>query len=86
MPLQEVAVLERLNNYEPPLMSVAGEIITQHHCYAYQDKYLNLSGTTIKIPAALSEEQLSAVQIMAGDILVLLQLAGLVRIACFLDS
>lgn len=69
-----------------PKASVAGEAIPQHEFYSYEAKYLDENGAALKIPAELSEQELSEVQTIAKKTFRVLQCDGLTRVDFFLKA
>lgn len=69
-----------------PLASLPGEIIPRaHHAfYSYEAKYLDPEGADLKIPAALPEHLITAIQTMAKQTFKVLGCEGLARIDFFL--
>ncbi len=73
-----------LGNDEPEA-SVAGEILPSREFYDYEAKYLD-EGSTLQIPAALSEADHAAVRRMAIDAFLAVDAAGLARVDFLLDG
>lgn len=85
----EVAVLENLNEADPPLVSIAGEILpnqAKHQFYSYAAKYLDEKGADFHIPANLSPDQLKQVQLLASKVFIDLGCAGMARVDFFLEK
>ena len=83
----EVAVLEHSDPAEPPLTSIAGEInpADKHEFYSYTAKYLDESGATLRIPAAIDAAQTTEAQRLAAAAFQTLGCEGLARVDFFLD-
>jgi D-alanine-D-alanine ligase len=73
---------------ETPRASVLGEITIDHPdgYYSYAAKYVDGSGVTTKIPAALSADQTETVQRLALATFRTLECEGLARVDFFLDQ
>lgn len=82
----EVAVLEDIQAGNPPMVSIAGEVIPAHEFYSYEAKYLDENGAALKLPADLTSEQLQTVRKMAGDAFTALEGEGLARCDFLLDK
>lgn len=82
----EVAVLEDLQPGNPPIVSIAGEVIPSHEFYSYEAKYLDENGAALKLPAELSSEQLERVRKMAAEAFTALEGEGLARCDFLLDK
>lgn len=81
----ELAVLSALDPAEPPLVSIAGEIIPKGGFYSYEHKYLDPDGAAVALPADLTPEQASRAQQIARDAFVALECDGMARVDLFLD-
>jgi len=75
----ELAVL---GNAEPRV-SVPGEIVPSHDFYDFEDKYVD-GAAALRIPAALSVEQVEEAQALAGAAYRALRVDGLARVDLFL--
>jgi D-alanine-D-alanine ligase len=73
-----------LGNDEPEA-SVAGEILPAREFYDYEAKYLD-EGSSLRIPAALSDEDQAAVGRMAIEAFLAVDAAGLARVDFLLDG
>lgn len=84
----EFAVLENEGENARPLVSGAGEIITSahHDFYSYTAKYLDPTGATLVIPAALTPSQLAEGQAIAQQVFELLDVEGMARVDFLLDQ
>jgi D-alanine-D-alanine ligase len=80
----EVGVLGNLQEEGYPLVSVVGEINTQHKFYSYDAKYTHPTSTIIKIPAMLNATQSVYLQSAATRIFNALRLKDMARIDFFL--
>jgi len=68
---------------ENPIASVPGEIVANQDFYSYDAKYLDETGATLKIPAALSKKQTKEVQALAIKGFKALCLDGMARMDFF---
>lgn len=75
----ECSVLENITYGEMPLVSVLGEIVTQHEFYDYEAKYHD---DTVKlvIPAKLDEELAMQIQEIASEAFDTLECEGMARV------
>jgi D-alanine-D-alanine ligase len=71
-----------------PAASIPGEIVVDHPdgFYSYAAKYIDENGATLRIPADLSPDQVSAVQRLAVQTFRVLECAGLARVDFFLAN
>jgi D-alanine-D-alanine ligase len=71
---------------EEPIVSIPGEIVVDHPdgFYSYAAKYIDENGATTRIPASLSDVEISAVQLLALRTFRALEASGLARIDFFL--
>jgi D-alanine-D-alanine ligase len=69
---------------ENPVASTVGEIVTAHDFYSYESKYTDTVGTTLVIPAKLSQDQIKEIQNLSIRIFQTLSCEGLARIDFFL--
>lgn len=78
----ELAVLDG----QPPLISVAGEIIVKHSdgFYSYEAKYLDEKGARLEAPARLTCEELARAQDIARQAFDVLECEGMARVDLFL--
>jgi D-alanine-D-alanine ligase len=81
----EVSVLESLEERDPPMTSVAGEVQPTHEFYSYDAKYIDENGAVLSIPARLDEAQMRRVRQIAADVFTTLECEGLTRADLFLD-
>lgn len=81
----EVSVLESLERNQPPMASIAGEIVPTHDFYSYEAKYLDENGATLHIPAALAPEQMREIRELSSRIFEVLELEGMARVDYFLE-
>jgi len=70
---------------DAPEASLPGEICPQGEFYSYEAKYVDESGATFIIPAALSDEETANVRELAVRVFQLLECAGMARVDFFLD-
>jgi D-alanine-D-alanine ligase len=72
----------------PPIVSVAGEIIIKHPdgFYSYDAKYIDEHGVSFELPARLSAEEQARAQQLAARTFQVLECEGLARVDLFLDS
>lgn len=70
------------NDY--PIVSLPGEIFHRDAFYSYEAKYMDMEGTRFEIPAALTPEQLSKIQITSLEAYRVLDCEGMARIDLFL--
>jgi D-alanine-D-alanine ligase len=80
----ELAVL----GTNPPIVSVAGEIIVKHPdgFYSYDAKYIDEHGASFELPARLSAEEQARAQELAARTFQVLECEGLARVDLFLDT
>jgi D-alanine-D-alanine ligase len=73
---------------DPPIVSVAGEIIVKHAdgFYSYDVKYIDEHGVSFELPARLSAEEQARAQRLAARVFQVLECEGLARVDLFLDS
>lgn len=81
----EVAVLEPLEEGQPPMTSIAGEIQPAHEFYSYQAKYIDENGAALHVPARLTQAQSDAARRIAAEVFTALECEGLARVDLFLD-
>ena len=82
----ELAVLGSIDPLEPPLISVAGEVIPTHEFYSYESKYIDENGAVLDIPARITSEQMRAAMQLARDVFITLECEGMARVDLFLDK
>lgn len=82
----ELSVLENSADSRAPWVSVAGEITPTHEFYSYESKYIDENGAHLRIPAALTPEQLKVAQDFARRAFVAFECEGLSRVDLFLDK
>jgi D-alanine-D-alanine ligase len=80
----EVAILGNPDPSQPPLASIAGEIVPTHEFYSYE--YLDENGAVLKIPAEITPAQMKEVQALAQKTFAVLEGEGLARVDFFLDK
>ena len=80
----ELAVL----GTDPPIVSVAGEIIVKHPdgFYSYDAKYIDEQGVSFELPARLSAGEQARAQELAARTFQVLECEGLARVDLFLDA
>lgn len=73
---------------EPPVVSVAGEIVVEHAdgFYSYEAKYLDEKGARLELPAKLAPEQLARAQALALQTFEVLECDGLARVDLFMTA
>ena len=71
---------------EKPEPSAVGEVIPKDDFYSYNAKYIDENGAVLKIPAELSQEQISKVQKSAVKAFKALCCEGMGRVDCFLKE
>lgn len=81
----EVSVMDSLDPSEPPLASLAGEIVPKQDFYSYEAKYLDDNGAELLIPAKLDEQQMAEVRALAQKVFTTLECEGMARVDFFLD-
>lgn len=83
----EMSVLDNPSYGQPPLVSVAGEIVTskKHIFYSYDAKYLDNEGAQLMAPADITADQLSACQALARQAYQVLDCEGMARVDMFLE-
>jgi D-alanine-D-alanine ligase len=81
----ELSVLESLDEADPPVVSVPGEIEPTHAFYSYEAKYIDETGAHLVIPAPLTGAQQARARELAGRIFTLLECEGMARVDLFLD-
>jgi D-alanine-D-alanine ligase len=82
----EFSVMQNSDRSKPPIVSIPAEIIPNHEFYTYEAKYLDADGAIVKVPAEITETQKVAMQKLAQDIFVALEIEGYARVDLFLDS
>ncbi|MBN1653118.1 MAG: D-alanine--D-alanine ligase [Deltaproteobacteria bacterium] len=82
----ELSVLEQIDETQPPLVSLPGEVIPRHEFYSYQAKYLDENGARFEIPAKLSEIQVQEAQRMARDVFRIAECEAMARVDLFLEK
>ena len=75
-----------LGNGNQVRASLPGEVIPHHDFYSYEAKYLDDNGASFKIPAPLSEVEISAVRDLAIQSFKVLKASGFSRVDFFLTS
>lgn len=73
---------------EEPIASIPGEIVVDHPdgFYSYAAKYIDEHGATTRVPADLTQAEVSAVQLLALRTFRTLEGSGLARIDFFMDK
>lgn len=71
---------------EMPIVSLLGEIISNHEFYTYEAKYLDENGAALEIPAKLTEDEIKDAQEMAIKTYKSLYCEGFTRIDFFLTK
>jgi D-alanine-D-alanine ligase len=71
---------------EPPIVSVAGEVVVEHAdgFYSYEAKYLDEKGARLELPAKLTADELARAQAIALRTFEALECEGLARVDLFL--
>lgn len=82
----EIAVLESLEPNKDPIVSVVGEIKSQHEFYSYEAKYLDENGATLVIPALIEDALKENAGKLAITLFKTLECEGMARIDLFLDK
>src|SRR5207248_7998663 len=82
----EVAVLESLESNAVPIVSVVGEIRSNHEFYSYEAKYLDENGAELLIPAPIEEDKKEEARVIASQLFRILECEGMARIDLFLDK
>ncbi len=82
----ELSVLEQIDESQPPLVSVPGEVIPQHEFYSYQAKYLDENGAAFKIPAKLTDVQAADARRIAQNVFRVVECQGMARVDLFLEK
>jgi D-alanine-D-alanine ligase len=82
----ELAILGNIDPLEPPLISIAGEVIPTHEFYSYESKYIDENGAVLDIPAKITSEQMRAAKQLARDVFITLECEGMARVDLFLDN
>lgn len=78
----ECAVLGNSN----PKASIPGEIIPQDGFYSFENKYLDENGAVLKIPADLTDNQVSKIQALSLETYSVLECRGMSRIDMFMTE
>lgn len=81
----ELSVLEQIDDTQPPLVSVPGEIIPRHEFYSYQAKYLDKDGAGFEIPAKITDRQAEDARRMAQDVFRITECQAMARVDLFLE-
>lgn len=73
---------------DDPIASIPGEIVVDHPdgFYSYAAKYIDEHGTTLRIPAELSPEEVNTVQLLSLRTFKALECAGMARVDFFLSA
>ena len=71
---------------QQPIASVPGEVMPQHEFYSYEAKYIDETGATLQIPAALSDDLVAKIQTMAVSAFTVLCCEGMARVDFFLTE
>ena len=82
----EVSILENIDSYERPIVSLPGEIITNNHFYSYNYKYLSEDSVKFKIPTTLENNLVKKIRSKASEIFKILECNYLARIDFFLEN
>lgn len=84
----EVAILESLDSYFDPIISIPGEIrpSQNHEFYSYASKYLDENGAELIIPAPISESLQEKIREVAKKIFLTLECEGMARVDLFLEK
>ena len=81
----EVSVLENINNYEEPIISLPGQIVVNDNFYSYKTKYLIKNGARLQVPAVLNNKLTEEIRRKAGQIFTILDCNCLARVDFFLE-
>lgn len=82
----EIAALESLEKNGEPIVSVVGEIKTNHEFYSYEAKYLDENGAMLQIPAQIDEALKDEARLIATTLFKQLECEGMARVDLFLDK
>ena len=81
----EVSVLENINNYGEPIVSLPAQIIVNDDFYSYKAKYLIKNGARLQVPAILNNKLIEEIRRKAGEIFTILDCSCLARVDFFLE-
>ncbi len=83
----EVGVLENIESYENPKISMPGEVKSAREFYDYEAKYLMKEGAVLDVPALnLSDKLCEALREMSAKIFKALNCKGLARVDFFIEK
>ena len=69
---------------DDPIASIPGEVIPKDGFYSYEAKYVDENGATLKIPADLTEDQITHIKDLALETFILCECTGMARVDMFL--
>lgn len=82
----EISVLENIENYDQPIVSMPGIIIPNDEFYSYKAKYIMKNGAEFEIPAKLGEDLSNKIRGHAKEIFKILECNCLARVDFFLEN
>lgn len=84
----ELAVLEQIDPFASPRVSLAGEVKVNHPdgFYSYTAKYLESTQTDLIVPASLTEHMAQRLKAAAADIFTRLKCKGMARVDFFVTD
>ncbi len=82
----EISVLENIEDYEQPLVSMPGIIIPNDEFYTYEAKYIMKDGAKFEIPALIDDNLSNSIRYQAKNIFKILECNCLARVDFFLEN
>ena len=82
----EISVLENIEDYGQPIVSMPGRLIPNDEFYSYKAKYIMKNGAEFEIPAKLDKNLLDNIRDQAKEIFKILECNCLARIDFFLEN
>ena len=69
---------------DDPIASIPGEVIPKDGFYSFEAKYVDEHGATLKVPADLTDEEITSIKKLSINTFIQLECSGLARIDMFL--
>ena len=82
----EISVLENIEDYDQPIVSMPGRLIPNDEFYSYKAKYIMKDGAEFELPAKLDEDLSGSIREQAKEIFKILECNCLARIDFFLEN
>jgi D-alanine-D-alanine ligase len=82
----EISILENIEDYEQPIVSMPGIIIPNDEFYTYKAKYIMKDGAKFEIPALIDDNLSNSIRSQAKNIFKILECNCLARVDFFLEN